>query len=156
MPAKRPSSRRAFKLLGQSAPAFPDAPAASTLETFANRYPARGYRVRFETEDFTSLCPITGQPDFARITIDYVPDALCLETKSLKFYLASFRGTRSFNEEVVNRILEDLIAACQPREIFVHGEFAPRGGIRLSVEAFHPATAKRPDSLAGQGSNHQG
>ncbi|MDQ3622800.1 MAG: preQ(1) synthase [Verrucomicrobiota bacterium] len=156
MPARPSSSRRRFKLLGQSAPVFPNAPSVSTLETFSNRFPARDYRVRFETEDFTSLCPITGQPDFARITIDYVPDALCLETKSLKFYLASFRGTRSFNEEVVNRILEDLIAACQPREIFVHGEFAPRGGIRLTVEAFHPATARRPAAPDAQGSNHRG
>jgi 7-cyano-7-deazaguanine reductase len=86
------------------------------LETFPN--PARrNYRIRFETADFTSLCPITGQADFATITIEYVPAARCVESKSLKFYLASYRNERAFNEAVANRILDDFVAACAPREI---------------------------------------
>src|ERR1700735_2271208 len=141
---KRPSpAKREPKLLGKSAN-FPHAPAVSTLDTFRNAHLHRDYWIRFESHDFTSLCPVTGQPDFARITIDYVPGDLCVETKSLKYYLASFRNTRSFNEQVVNRILDDLVAACAPREIAVHGEFAARGGIALSVRAAHPASAVRP------------
>jgi 7-cyano-7-deazaguanine reductase len=84
------------------------------------------------------MCPVTGQPDFARITIEYVPNTLCIESKSLKFYLASYRNTRSFNEEIINRILEDLVTACHPREAAVHGEFAARGGISVSVDARYP------------------
>ncbi len=76
--------------------------------------------------------------------IDYVPGDLCIEAKSLKYYLASFRNTRSFNEQVVNRLLDDLVTACAPREMIVHGEFAARGGIALSVRAAHPASALRP------------
>ena len=90
------------------------------------------------------MCPVTGQPDFARITINYVPDKLCIESKSLKFYLASYRNTRSFNEEIVNRILEDLVTVCRPRQAIVHGEFAPRGGISVSVDARYP-----DDSVTG-------
>ena len=136
-----------LKLLGKSVSSIPDTPAVETLDTFANRYRSRDYWIRFESADFTSLCPVTGQPDFAAITIDYVPDKLCIETKSFKFYLASFRKTRSFNEEIVNRILEDLVAACAPRHLWVHGEFASRGGIGVTVEAFYPADAQRPPSV---------
>ncbi len=135
-------------LLGHSAGGIPSEPSAATLETFSNLYAQRDYWIRFESFDFTSLCPVTGQPDFASITIDYVPDVKCIETKSLKFYLSSFRNTRSFNEEVVNRILEDLLAACAPRQLVVHGEFAARGGIGVTVEAAHPASAQSP-SRAG-------
>ena len=144
MPKPKTSKKSNLTLLGRNVSPIPTAPIAATLETFQNVYPQRDYWIRFESLDFTSLCPVTGQPDFARITVDYVPDALCIETKSFKFYLSSFRNTRSFNEEVVNRILEDLVSACAPREIWVHGEFAPRGGIGVTVEAFHPATARRP------------
>ena len=84
---------------------------------------------------------MTGQPDFAKIRIEYIPDARCIETKSLKFYLASFRNTRSFNEEISNRILEDLVTACAPRRAIVHGEFAARGGISVTVDAAHPESA---------------
>lgn len=134
---------RGLKLLGNATATPPASPSASTLETFVNAYRRRDYRIRFESSDFTSLCPITGQPDFARITINYVPDKRCIETKSLKFYLSSFRNTRSFNEEIVNRILEDLVAACNPRELTVHGEFAARGSISVTVEASHPSPANR-------------
>ncbi|HWL54219.1 MAG TPA: preQ(1) synthase [Chthoniobacteraceae bacterium] len=133
--------KRGLNLLGRAIEAIPARPDLAVLETFPNRYPQRSYWIRFETVDFTSLCPVTGQPDFARITIDYVADERCIETKSLKFYLASFRNSRSFNEEVVNRILDDLVAACAPRRMIVHGAFASRGGISLSAQAAHPDEA---------------
>ncbi len=139
-------SKPDLKLLGRHVEAIPSEPSAATLETFPNRHAARDYWIRFESIDFTSLCPVTGQPDFASITIDYVADALCIETKSLKFYLASFRNSRRFNEEVVNRILDDLVAACAPRRMVVRGAFASRGGISVTVEAAHPDTlAQRPE-----------
>jgi len=126
-------------LLGRSAAKYPDRPSAKILETFGNRSPERNYWIRFDCPEFTSVCPITGQPDFAEIVIAYVPGARCIETKSLKFYLASFRATRSFNEEVVNRILEDLVAACAPRRAVVHGQFGARGGISVTVHAEYPS-----------------
>jgi len=141
------SKKRGLSLLGKSESSIPHSPSVDTLETFANAYARRDYWIRFESADFTSLCPVTGQPDFASITVDYVPDKLCVETKSFKFYLASFRNTRRFNEEIVNQILEDAVAACAPRHLWVHGEFASRGGIGVTVEAFYPANAQRPPSV---------
>jgi 7-cyano-7-deazaguanine reductase len=126
-----------FTLLGKSEARLPSSPAEARLETFPN--PARRhYRVRFETADFTSLCPVTGQVDFAQITIEYVPDAQCVESKSLKFYLASYRNERAFNEAVTNRILDDFVRACSPREAVVTAEFSARGGIALTVRAEFP------------------
>ncbi|HEX5176750.1 MAG TPA: preQ(1) synthase [Chthoniobacteraceae bacterium] len=130
---------RGLKLLGNADAKYPAAPSASVLETFPNAFRQRDYSIRFDCADFTSLCPITSQPDFARIRIEYVPGERCIETKSLKFYLASYRNTRSFNEEIVNRILDDLVAVAQPRRLQVHGEFATRGGIALTVDANYPA-----------------
>lgn len=124
-----------LSLLGRSETRLPTEPSSAILETFENRHQGRDYVIQFDCEDFTSLCPITGQPDFAAIRIEYVAAARCIETKSLKFYLASFRNCPSFNEEVTNRILDDLVAACQPRRMTVHGAFASRGGIRVTVEA---------------------
>ncbi|PYK36115.1 MAG: NADPH-dependent 7-cyano-7-deazaguanine reductase QueF, partial [Verrucomicrobia bacterium] len=98
----------------------------------------RNYRIHFETDDFTSVCPVTDQPDFARIDIDYVPDRLCVESKSLKFYLASYRNERAFNEAVTNRILDDFVKACAPREAIVTAQFSARGGIALTVRAEYP------------------
>ena len=124
-------------LLGRSAAKLPVSPGDARLETFPN--PAkRPYRIRFETADFTSLCPVTGQMDFAQITIEYVPAKLCVESKSLKFYLASFRNERAFNEAVTNRILDDFVGACSPREASVTAEFSARGGIALTVRAEYP------------------
>ena len=130
-----------LKLLGRSETHYPTKPSADILETFPNRYPQRDYWIRFDCAEFTSLCPVTGQPDFARIRIEYVPGERCVETKSLKFYLASYRNTQAFNEEVSNRILEDLVSACEPRRMIVHGEFSERGGISVTVDAAHPEAA---------------
>jgi len=121
-------------LLGRSEARLPLSPGEARLETFPS--PAkRPYTIRFETADFTSLCPVTGQMDFAQIVIEYVPGALCVESKSLKFYLASFRNERAFNEAVTNRILDDFVAACAPRSAVVTAEFSARGGIALTVRA---------------------
>jgi 7-cyano-7-deazaguanine reductase len=134
--AKRKESA-GLTLLGKSEVRLPGSPAHAKLETFPN--PAkRNYRIRFETADFTSLCPVTGQMDFAQITIEYVPAKLCVESKSLKFYLASFRNERAFNEAVTNRILDDFVRACSPREAVVTAEFSARGGIALTVRAEFP------------------
>jgi 7-cyano-7-deazaguanine reductase len=125
-------------LLGRSEVGLPASPSKARLETFPN--PAkRNYRIRFETADFTSLCPVTGQMDFAQITIEYVPAKLCVESKSLKFYLASYRNERAFNEAVTNRILDDFVRACSPREAVVTAEFSARGGIALTVRAEFPS-----------------
>lgn len=143
-----PKKYSGFSLLGHTAK-FPEHPKAATLETFRNENAKRDYWITFECREFTSMCPVTGQPDFATIRIEYVPDELCIETKSLKFYLASFRNTRAFNEAIINRILDDILEACAPRQAIVHGEFAPRGGIGVIVDARFPddscgaATAKR-------------
>lgn len=121
-------------LLGKSEAGLPSSPDKARLETFPNPS-KRKYRIRFETADFTSLCPVTGQMDFAQITIEYIPAKLCVESKSLKFYLASFRNERAFNEAVTNRILDDFVRACSPREATVTAQFSARGGIALTVRA---------------------
>lgn len=124
-------------LLGKSDAKIPMSPNEARLETFPS--PAkRSYSVHFETDDFTSLCPMTGQADFARIQIEYVPGRLCVESKSLKFYLASYRNLRAFNEAVTNRILDDFVKACAPRSAIVTGQFSARGGIALTVRAEFP------------------
>jgi 7-cyano-7-deazaguanine reductase len=134
--------KKRLTLLGRSEARLPASPSEARLETFPN--PARrNYRIRFETADFTSVCPVTGQMDFATITIEYVPNALCVESKSLKFYLASFRNERAFNEAITNRILDDFVAASAPREAIVTAEFSARGGIALTVHATYPDEKKR-------------
>ncbi len=112
---------------------YPQTPDASILETFENSNPQRDYWITFETDEFTSLCPLTGQPDFARITIEYIPNELCVESKSLKLFLFSFRNEGSFYEDVTNRIYTDLMETCKPRHLIVTGSFTARGGIRSSV-----------------------
>ena len=108
-----------------------------SLETFPNPRPGRDYEISFECPEFTCLCPRTGQPDFATIRIRYVPDALCVELKSLKLYLWSFRDEGQFHEDVTNRILDDLVALLGPRELTVVGDFNVRGGIHTVVTATH-------------------
>jgi 7-cyano-7-deazaguanine reductase len=103
----------------------------SVLESFVNRHPDRDYWVKFNCPEFTSLCPITGQPDFATIYISYIPELKMLESKSLKLYLFSFRNHGAFHEDCVNIILNDLVELLQPRYMEVTGKFLPRGGISI-------------------------
>lgn len=101
------------------------------LEVFDNKHPERDYFVKFNCPEFTSLCPITGQPDFATLYISYIPDKKCVESKSLKLYLFSFRNHGDFHEDVVNIIMNDLMKVMEPRYIEVWGKFTPRGGISI-------------------------
>ena len=105
--------------------------APEVLETFVNKHPDNDYFVKFNCPEFTSLCPITGQPDFATIYISYIPDKLMVESKSLKLYLFSFRNHGDFHEDCVNIIMKDLIKLMEPRYIEVWGKFTPRGGISI-------------------------
>jgi 7-cyano-7-deazaguanine reductase len=128
----------ALTLLGKSGVPLPAHPDDATLETFANCRPGRRYWITLDCPEFSSLCPVTGQPDTAHLVIRYVPAERCVETKSFKFYLASFRNFPAFNEEIVNRILDDLVRVMAPVELVVSGKFSPRGGIQLTCEARHP------------------
>lgn len=105
------------------------------IETFVNPNPDRPYTISMECPEFTCLCPRTGQPDFATIRIRYVPDRDCIELKSLKLYLWSYRNEGAFHEAVINRILDDLAGACKPRFMEVAGDFFVRGGIHTTVTA---------------------
>ena len=105
------------------------------LETFPNHHPKRDYMVTMHTEEFTCVCPLTGQPDFAKIKIQYIPDKLILESKSLKLYLQSFRNEGTFHEHVTNVILDDIVAALAPRWCKITADFTVRGGIGISVDA---------------------
>ena len=109
------------------------------LETFANPRPDRDYEINLDCPEFTCVCPRTGQPDFATIRIQYVPDSLCIELKSLKLYLWSYRNEGAFHEDVTNRILDDLVQACRPRSMSVVGDFNVRGGIHTVVTASYKA-----------------
>jgi 7-cyano-7-deazaguanine reductase len=110
----------------------------TALETFPNPNPERDYEIRFECPEFTCLCPKTGQPDFATIRIRYTPDRRCVELKSLKLYLWSFRDQGHFHEAVTNRICDDLVALLAPRALSVEGDFLVRGGIHTVVVVEHP------------------
>jgi 7-cyano-7-deazaguanine reductase len=135
MSRKKPST---LSLLGRSESKLPKSPKYAVLETFPNRTPGRNYRIHISAPEFSSLCPVTGQPDTAILEITYVPDKRCVETKSLKFYLASYRNFPAFNEAIVNRVLDDLVKACEPKMLHVVGEFGARGGIQLTCEARYP------------------
>jgi 7-cyano-7-deazaguanine reductase len=136
-------------ILKRSATVFAETPERAKLESFLNKYPSRDYVVEFGCPEFTSVCPITGQPDFARIKITYIPDLKCLESKSLKLYLFSFRNVGMFHEEITNRILDDLVAAIEPRWAQVRGFMNPRGGISIDVTAEYckPGTIKPAAAL---------
>ncbi|MEY8001432.1 preQ(1) synthase [Clostridium sp. Mt-5] len=108
---------------------------ASLLQTFKNKHPGNDYFVKFNCPEFTSLCPITGQPDFASIYISYVPDKLMVESKSLKLYLFSFRNHGDFHEDCINIIMKDIIKTISPKYIEVQGKFLPRGGISIDPYA---------------------
>jgi len=132
------SKEHKLTILGKSKIKYPVSPDKAKLETFENKYPNRNYWISFDCPEFTSICPVTGQPDFGIITIRYIADKKCIESKSLKLYLFSFRNFATFHEEAVNKILDDIVKACKPRKASVTGEFLPRGGISISVEASYP------------------
>ncbi|MBO5563653.1 MAG: NADPH-dependent 7-cyano-7-deazaguanine reductase QueF [Bacteroidales bacterium] len=123
---------------------------ASVLETFENRHQDNDYWVRFNCPEFTSLCPITGQPDFAEIRISYVPDVRMVESKSLKLYLFGFRNRGDFHEDVVNTIMKDLIKLMEPKYIEVTGLFVPRGGISIYPYANYGRPGTKWERVAEQ------
>jgi 7-cyano-7-deazaguanine reductase len=137
----KPKRIAGITLLKRSAARYPTHPSRARLEAFANSHPRREYWVEFDCPEFTAICPVTGQPDFGRLRIRYVPDKLCVESKSLKLYLFSYRNHGAFHEDVVNRVLDDLVKAIAPRRATVQGEFRPRGGISITVQAEYPDTA---------------
>lgn len=108
---------------------------SKNLETFENPKKDRNYVIKCECPEFTCLCPVTGQPDFANITIEYIPDEKCIELKSLKLYLWSYRNEGTFHEAVTNQVLDDLAKACSPKYMEVKAEFFARGGIATTVTA---------------------
>lgn len=127
-----------LSVLGHSR-ALPTSPADAALECFPNRTPQRDYWIHLDYPEFGSLCPVTGQPDTARLRICYIPAEKCIETKSLKYYLASWRNTALFNEDIVNRVLDDIVQACAPKAAIVRGDFSARGGISLTCQASTPS-----------------
>jgi 7-cyano-7-deazaguanine reductase len=117
---------------------------SAPLETFPNQFPDREYEIEIICPEFTAVCPKTGQPDFGTITIGYVPSGVCIELKSLKFYLQSYRNRGIYYEHSINTILDDLVAACQPRRMVVIGQFTPRGGISSRITARYEAAVPWP------------
>jgi len=138
-----PENRKTLQFLGKNSPITAGNESISRqdhqniLDAFDNPRPERDYEIRFVFPEFTSVCPVTGQPDFATITITYVPDRRCVEMKSLKLYFFAYRNQGIFYEAVVNTILDDLVAVLEPREMVVTGEFAVRGGTAGTVTARH-------------------
>ena len=132
-----------ISLLGNQQAAVPHTYTPDILEAFPNKHPGNDYLVNLVCPEFTSICPITGQPDFATIRIAYIPDERLVESKSLKLYLFSFRNHGDFHEDCVNIIMKDLIRLMQPKYIEVFGEFTPRGGIAIHPLAVYgrPGTA---------------
>lgn len=135
-------------LLGNQGTRYPDDYAPEVLETFVNKHPDNDYFVKFNCPEFTSLCPITGQPDFACITISYVPDIRMVESKSLKLYLFSFRNHGDFHEDCMNIIMEDLIRLMDPKYIEVWGRFLPRGGISIDPYCNYGKPGTRWEEIA--------
>ncbi len=120
-----------ISLLGNNNTKYPTDYAPEVLETFPNKHPENDYFVKFNCPEFTSLCPITGQPDFAKIYISYIPGEKMVESKSLKLYLFSFRNHGDFHEDCINIIMKDLIRLMKPKYIEVWGKFMPRGGLSI-------------------------
>ncbi len=117
------------------------------IEVFLNPRPERDYEIEMECPEFTCLCPKTGQPDFAEIVINYIPDKLCLELKALKIYLWSYRNQGAFHEAVINQILDDLVLACQPRRMTLVGDFNVRGGIYTTVKVEYTGKPRKRGSV---------
>ena len=146
---RKHSRQPGLTLLRRSRTTVPGSPDNARLELFKNPAVSRNYIIRFDCPEFTSLCPVTGQPDFGHIVIEYTPRNLCIESKSLKLYLMSFRNSGAFHEEVVNRILDEVVKAARPRNARISGEFRPRGGISITVEACYPGGRRgRPASAS--------
>jgi 7-cyano-7-deazaguanine reductase len=139
MPNNKP-----LRVSQRAKPAVPPSAPGKQLDVFDNPAPERDYVVRFDVPEFTCHCPLTGQPDFAHFTIDYIPDALCVETKSLKQYFWSFRNEGAFHEKVTNTILGDLVKAMKPRYIRIHADWFVRGGIRTLVTVEHRKKGWKP------------
>lgn len=131
MEGRTAEEKQGITLLGNQKTKYPDDYAPHVLETFVNKHQDNDYFVKFNCPEFTSLCPITGQPDFATIYISYIPDIKMVESKSLKLYLYSFRNHGDFHEDCVNIIMKDLIKLMDPKYIEVWGKFTPRGGISI-------------------------
>mgnify|MGYP000930040960 CR=1 FL=1 len=128
---KNDRKKEELTLLGNQKTKYPSDYDPHVLETFTNKHPDMDYMVKFNCPEFTSLCPITGQPDFATVYINYIPDEIMVESKSLKLYLFSFRNHGDFHEDCMNIILKDLRSLMNPRFIEVQGKFTPRGGISI-------------------------
>jgi len=126
------------------APAVPPTAPSKALQVFPNPAPERDYVIRFDVPEFTCLCPLTGQPDFAHFVIDIVADKLCVETKSLKQYFWSYRNEGAFHEKVTNTILGDLVETLKPRYVRIHADWYVRGGIRTFVTAEHRKKGWKP------------
>jgi 7-cyano-7-deazaguanine reductase len=127
---------------------MPPSSSSRHLETFANPYPGRDYTICIRIPEFTCLCPKTGQPDFATLHLEYVPDERCLELKALKLYIWSYRNEGAFHEQVTNRILEDLVEACSPRFMRITAEFNVRGGLYTTVVTEHRAPSWKPSGAS--------
>lgn len=159
-PARQPNGRipqpqvgpqpRGLTLLGAKTTVYADHYTPAILEAFENRHPGNDFFVKFNCPEFTSLCPITGQPDFATLYISYIPDRRMVESKSLKLYLFSFRNHGAFHEDCVNLILEDLVRLLAPRYIEVWGKFLPRGGLSIDPYANYGRPATRWEEFARQ------
>lgn len=150
MASRSDDDTRGLKALGKSGvDAVGDGPDASILEVFPNRNPGRDYVIAFDFPEFTSLCPVTGQPDFGRIQVHYIPESFCVESKSFKLYMFSFRCHQSFMETITNRILDDLVSVLKPRWLEVCGLFAPRGAtaIHVFVEKYGDLSSDRLENV---------
>lgn len=146
--SEKEDSMSDLTLLGRGETVHPKDYTPGVLEFFNNKHPENDYWVKFNCPEFTSLCPITGQPDFAAIYISYVPDIRMVESKSLKLYLFSFRNHGAFHEDVVNIIMKDLIALMDPRYVEVWGKFLPRGGISIDPYANYGRSGTKYERLA--------
>ena len=135
----------ALDALGRRAEVRYDSPDASVLETFPNPHPGTDWAVSLACYEFTSLCPVTGQPDFGRLYITYVPAELCVESKSLKLYLMRYRNHGAFHEDCVNRVADDIATKLAPRYLVVYGDFNPRGGI-----AIRPVALRKEANLSAR------
>ena len=141
-------------LLGAQGTRYPQDYDPSVLETFENKHQGNDYFVKFNCPEFTSLCPITGQPDFATIYISYVPDVRMVESKSLKLYLFSYRNHGDFHEDCMNKIMKDLIALMDPKYIEVWGKFTPRGGISIDPYCNYGKPGTRWEEVAFERLTH--